>query len=147
MAAELQRMFSKAEDPVHWSSQTHHVQCYAHKLNLVVGHGLKALGHKVGNAKPSTPHGVPLPIPGLEINDGEDNIEFHASDTESEDEEGLPQKADGFDDEDATQDEETESPCDKDDFVAAALQKVSIPLQNSFQCLSLISILFVFYIG
>lgn len=48
MAAKLQSMFSAAEDPDEWDSSSHHVQCYAHKLNLTIGHGLKELGQKVG---------------------------------------------------------------------------------------------------
>jgi hypothetical protein len=118
-------MFASAEDPITWDSKSHHVRCYAHKLNLTVGHGLKALGQKVGNTKPSTPHGVPLPIPGLEVNDGEDLVEFHASDTESEDEQGLPDKADGVDDEDDHGDGVQEETPNKDDVVAIALAKVS----------------------
>lgn len=47
MATELQSMFAKDKDPVTWDGSTHHVRCYAHKLNLVVGHGLKALGQKM----------------------------------------------------------------------------------------------------
>ena len=35
-----------------------------------MGHGLKALGQKVGPSKPTTPNRVALPIPALEVNNG-----------------------------------------------------------------------------
>lgn len=54
MAHELQQMFLNTDDPVSWYPSTHHVRCFAHKLNLVVGHGLKALGQQVGHLKHST---------------------------------------------------------------------------------------------
>lgn len=126
MATELEAMFASSEDVANWDSSTHHVRCYAPKLNLVVGHGLKAIGQNVGNAKPSTPYGFALPIPGLEVNDGEDAIEYNESDSESEDENGLPDYPDGVDNEDEHEYRRRDViGCDKDDVVAVALAKVS----------------------
>jgi hypothetical protein len=122
MATEMQSMFAAADDPVLWESSTHHVRCYAHKLNLVVGHGLKKLGQKVSTAKPTIPQGVALPIPTLEVNNGDDEIDFDEVDSDEENDENLPDKPDGVDDEDTNQAEEA---ADKDDVVALALTKVS----------------------
>lgn len=133
MASELQSMFDQADEPVSWDASTHHVRCYAHKLNLVVGHGLKALGQKVSRVKPSTPHGVSLPIPGVEVNDGKDDVEYGSESDEDEDD--LPDDPDGVDDE---EEEEHEvggvGYDDTDDIVALALKKVRLipPLLPSY---------------
>lgn len=90
------------------------------KLNLTVGHALKAFGQKVGHSKPWTPHGSPLPIPGLEVNNGEDPIEY-GLELGKENKFGLPDKPDGVDNQDAYKD--SGKPCDMDDVVTAALEK------------------------
>lgn len=76
MAPKIQSMFAKDEDLLSWDASAHHIQCYTHKINLVVGHGFKASGQKVGQTKPSTLHGDLLPIPWVEGNDGKDNVEY-----------------------------------------------------------------------
>lgn len=133
MAAELQSMFWKAGKLVYRHVSGHHIKCYAHKLNLTVGHGLKALGQKVGPSKPTTPNNVPLPIPALEVNDGDDKVEVDDPDSE-EDDADLPEKPDGVDDDkdcvvDGTNNTEGgEKSQDKpEDVVALALAKVSVP--------------------
>lgn len=146
MAIELEQMFSTAKDPTAWDSASHHIRCYAHKLNLTVGHGLKALGQKVGQSKPSTPHGVPLPIPGLELNDGEDPLECDLESDEAS-KSGLPDEADGVDDEDEEDNLTQEAGvvvCDEDDVVAVALKKVSsFPSSTVFIFQLSTSILFI----
>jgi hypothetical protein len=122
MAQELQDMFLNADEPVAWDSKAHHVRCYAHKLNLTVGHGLRVLGQKVSTAKPAVPQGVPLPIPTLEVNAGEDGIQMDESESDEEDGEGLPEKPDGVDDEEIVSEETVGN---GDDLVAQALMKVS----------------------
>lgn len=124
MAEELESMFAMAEEPESWDSSAHHVRCYAHKLNLTVGHGLRILGQKVQTKKPSIPKGVPLPIPVLEVNDGNDGIEIDSSKSDEEDSIGLPDQPDGVDDDDGSLDIDEEV-CQQDDIVAIALEKVS----------------------
>jgi hypothetical protein len=135
MADELQAMFASAENPVHWDSSAHHIQCYAHKLNLTVGHGLKVLGQKVSTVKPTIPQGIPLPIPVLEVNDGEDGIEIDDGESDEENGDGLPEKPDGVDDDDASPDKDSaEVVCDVSDLVAVALVKVSPSAFFFFAC-------------
>lgn len=125
MASELQSMFLDAEDPVAWDASTNHVRCYAHKLNLTVGHGLKLLGQKVSIAKACVPHNQPLPIPVLEVNDGEDEVEIDNDESDDENDAGLPEKPDGVDEDDTNETLETSGvACKKDDLVAVALAKI-----------------------
>lgn len=127
MAAELETMFSAADDPADWDATTHHIRCYAHKLNLVVGHGLKALGQKVGTLKPSNPHGISLPMPSLEVN-GEEYQDEDDPDSDEEDSAGLPAEADGVDDDDCEEEDEdkSDSSSGETNVVAIALAKVSL---------------------
>lgn len=125
MAKELEGMFAGANNPVHWDSSANHIRCYAHKLNLTVGHGLSLLGQKVSKAKPSTPHGIPLPIPTLEVNGGQDDIEIDETESDEENGDGLPATPDGVDDEEGSIDYNTEVFVDKGDLVGLALVKVS----------------------
>lgn len=124
MALKLESMFAQAENPVTWDSKAHHIRCYAHKLNLTVGHGLKVLGQNVSTIKSTIPHGVALPIPTFQVNNGEDGLEMDEDDSDEEDDDGLPEKPDGVDD-DVDQDHPGDNVCEKDDVVAAALVKVS----------------------
>lgn len=127
MAAELQSMFANAEQPATWAARSHHVKCYAHKLNLVVGHGLKALGQKVNYYKPTIPHGphgIPLPVPALAVNDGEDEVEIDKSDSEEEEEDGLPDTPYGVDEDDGDSGDGPDAASITDDNVAEALKKV-----------------------
>lgn len=123
MASELSTMFNDAEDPVFWDGSTHHIRCYAHKLNLVVGHGLKALGQKVGNSKPNTPHGIPLPIPSLEVN-GEQYESDNDDESDDEDMGGLPSLPDGVDGDEQEDEDEVIPMSEESDMVAKALAKV-----------------------
>lgn len=126
MAAEMSSMFASAEDATFWQASSNHVKCYAHKLNLTVGHGLKALGQKVTIAKPCIPRNQPLPIPVLEVNDGEDEITIDDGESDDENDEGLPDKPDGVDEDDTNEGlENSVKTCDNDDLVAISLAKVS----------------------
>lgn len=113
MAEELKSMFASAEDPGKWDASSHHVQCYAHKLKLVVGHGLYSLGQKVSTAKPTTKHGFQLPIPALKVNNSEDELDINDSPSDNKDEDNLPEKPEGVDNEDTAGDQE--EVCDKDE--------------------------------
>lgn len=124
MASELEFMFSSADDPVVWEGSTHHIRCYAHKLNLVVGHGLKVLGQTVGPTKPCTPHGIPLPIPSLEVN-GNEHVDQDDSDSDDEDDHGLPDEPDGVDDDEFLEHDGSGLDIDEADVVAMALKKVN----------------------
>lgn len=126
MAQELQDMFAAADNSVLWHSSANHVRCYAHKLNLTVGHGLRVLGQTVKTLKPTIPRGIPLPVPLLEVNDGDDTIEMDESESDEDDGDGLPDQPDGIDDEDFIMDDISEDAViNKDDIVALALVKVS----------------------
>jgi hypothetical protein len=125
MALELESMFAKAEKPVTWDSKSHHIRCYAHKLNLTVGHGLKLLGQKVSTTKSTIPHGVPLPIPTLQVNNSEDGIEIDEDESDDEDDEGLPEKPSGVDD-DEDHDQSNDQVGEKEDIIAIALVKVCL---------------------
>lgn len=48
----------------------------------------------------TTPQGIPLPVPDLEVNDGDRVIAIDAAESDEEDGTGLPDKPDGVDDED-----------------------------------------------
>ena len=126
MASEMRVLFKNAEDPVVWSASSHHVRCYAHKLNLTVGHGLKVIGQKVSVAKPCIPHGHALPIPALQANDGDDEVVVDNSESDEETDNDLPDQPDGVDEDETNQElEVTGEVCEKDDVVALALVKVS----------------------
>lgn len=101
---------------------THHVWCYAHRLNLTVGHGLKDFGQKVGHVKPFTPNGLPQPIPCLDVNDGEDPIEY-GSELDEEIELGLPDEPNGLNDDEDYEQQETDEAGDEQeaDLVVVAL--------------------------
>lgn len=133
MATEMQSMFSNAEDPTFWQASAHHVRCYAHKLNLTVGHGLKAIGKKVSVAKPCVPLNHPLPIPTFEVNDGDDNVEIDNDESDDEDDTGLPDKPDGVDEVETNEELVISGvACEEDDIVANALSKVSPSLSSSY---------------
>lgn len=126
MPSEMQNMFASADDPVDWHAPSHHIRCYAHKLNLTVGHGLKALGQKVSTQKSTIPHGFSLPVLVREVNGGNDQIEMDKSDSVEEDMYGLPDKPDGVEDDEGNE-ESNSSTCigEKEDLVARALKKVN----------------------
>lgn len=72
----------------------------------------------------TTPQGIPLPVPDLEVNDGDRVIAIDAAESDEEDGTGLPDKPDGVDDEDVDNNV-ADAVCDKKDLVALALVKVS----------------------
>lgn len=129
MTAKIESMFSAAANPVTWNGSANHVRCYAHKLKLVVGHGLKSLGQKVSTAKPTIPHGVPIPVPTFEVNDGNDAVVLDDSVSDYKDKANLPDKPEGVDDEDTNEEQGGQSEIgqekEKEDMVALALSKVS----------------------
>lgn len=83
MASELESIFSEAQDPVYWKSSANHVLCYAHKIGLVANKGLKTLGIKTHQTKPTNPEGRALVIPEIYVN-GEEEIDDGASSDNNE---------------------------------------------------------------
>lgn len=91
-------------------------------MHLTVGHGLSILGQKFRKANPT----IPLPIPALVVNHGEDGIEM-----DEQDGVGLPEKPDGIDDYNGSMDQDPEDVVyDKDDIVGLALVKISARLMS-----------------
>lgn len=78
LASELETIFSESQDPVYWNSAANHVRCYTHKLGLVVNEGLKTLGIKNHQTKPTNPEGRALVIPEIYVN-GEEEVDEGAS--------------------------------------------------------------------
>jgi hypothetical protein len=83
MAQEMEQMFAESNEKVEWESAKNHVRCYAHKLGLVVKHGLNSIGLAAGHIKPTTPPNTTIPIPSIVLN--EDMTEVVGSD-DSDDE-------------------------------------------------------------
>ena len=102
--------------------------------------------------KPTIPRGIPLPVPLLEVNDGDDTIEMDESESDEDDGDGLPDQPDGIDDEDVIMDDISEDAVkNKDDIVALSLVKVSealfplifFLLSYTFICLRALTVLLI----
>lgn len=83
MAQELELMFADSDEKVKWDSSRNHVRCYAHKLGLVVKHGLNSIGLAAGHIKPTTPPNTTIPIPSIVLNN--DMTEVVGSDDSDDD--------------------------------------------------------------
>lgn len=74
MAKDLNNTFKNTNDSIYWDSASNYVQCYCHKLALVVKHGLKTIKISVGNIKPTTQPGATVLVPTIVLNTCEDDI-------------------------------------------------------------------------
>lgn len=89
MAREMEKAFEDSEYQVKWDSSENHVRCFAHKLGLVVKHGLGSLHLSAGHIKPTTPPNTSVPVPSLILNDNVDGIALQSK-TDEEDEDDIP---------------------------------------------------------
>lgn len=77
---------------------------------------------------------VPLPTPGLEVNDGEDPVDY-GKEWDKETNVGLPEEPDGVDDNKDGELDKSDEPCDEDDIVVVALEKVSHSISIQFHAI------------
>lgn len=98
MAQEMEEMFLQSDDKVQWDLAKNHVWCYAHKLGLVVKHGLKSIGLAAGHIKPTTPPNTSIPNPSIVLNN--DMTEVLCDSDESNDEILIPRSSAAHDETD-----------------------------------------------
>lgn len=78
-------MFSEADNPTFWDLASNQVKCYTHKIGLLVKAGLKSLGLRAGNVKPTTSPGGTLPTPTMTLNEEDEDFQFDFSKDKQED--------------------------------------------------------------
>jgi hypothetical protein len=84
MALEMEQMFQEANESVRWESSKNHVRCFAHKLGLVVKHGLNSIGLAAGHIKPTTPANTSIPIPTVILNDDMTEVVCESDDSDDD---------------------------------------------------------------
>jgi hypothetical protein len=138
LAFELQRLFLDANPSVSWSAGLMQIRCYAHKLALLVKHGLASIGLNAGHTKPTTQPLFNIPTPSIILNDGDD-VQHEVQD-ESEDSDHSSESENGHCDSESDDEIDRQPPNlpsvlpgssrSRPDLVVQAIKKVS----SSFQC-------------
>lgn len=133
LAYELQRMFQEATPSVDWPAGRMQIRCYAHKLALLVKHGLASIGLDAGHTKPTTQPLFNIPTPSITLNDGTDEMQVDEEDETEESDASESGICDGESDSDGDDNDQLSqlpavlpgSTRSRPDLVIQAIKKVS----------------------